>query len=207
MLSNFNIGVQMISLFLASLAAAGMSCLFLSRLALKNTKSLTKRGSLYSKLVYLTRRFLLKRSHEFRIFSLSLLFFFYLSQVILISNIKTNKVVVSTSELIKGPQDLLDSRQPVCFMDRNTEISMAIRSPKSTLISRLFYEKTKIEKNHEKLRGVLGDRCLLQHDPKIAQVLLEGGLLVLTQIEGTDRRKKGIRRITISISLQLALSS
>ena len=96
-----------------------------------------------------------------------------------------------TSKLVKSTAELFDSERTICFMKGNVEMNMAIRSPKGTILSRLFYGRTKIEEDNQELRNLVGqDRCLLNYESStIFELQRQGLLLVLTQIEGKLRRK------------------
>ena len=181
MLSNLNFGLWIISCFLASVVTAVLFCLFLSRLALRNDRILRTK-SVYSKLVYLFKNYFIQSDRKLQIYSVSLSVFFWLSLCILTNNIKTNKVVAPTSELVKNVDEIFESPKVLCFNRQNTEVAMAMRSPKGTVLSRLFHEKTKFKARHRVEQKVIGgDRCFPGYNPSASQSL-KNILLLVTEV-------------------------
>lgn len=182
MLSNLNFGFWIMAFFLASVTAAGLFCLLLSRLAVRNVRNFRRKSGLLSKLIYLVKNYRIQSERKLQIYSVSLGLFFWLSLCILANNIKTNKVVASTSDLVKSLDEVFDSPKVLCLNRQNTEVSMAMRSPKGAVLSRLFHEKTQFKENHQVEQKVIGgDRCFTGYDPSVSK-LLSNVLLLVTEV-------------------------
>lgn len=70
--------------------------------------------------------------------------------------------MIDTSNLVQNTFDLLNSKRTVCFAEKHTEMLIAIDSPKNTILSKLFYEKTELKGDQirKKKSYFKSDHCL-----------------------------------------------
>lgn len=56
----------------------------------------------------------------------------------------SDQVVVDGSELIKNEEDIMSTRLVHCWLESETELNLALQSPRSSLLSRIYHEKSKL---------------------------------------------------------------
>ena len=167
---NFKFKFDLILSYFVTLFVGLLLCLAISRLTLKNNMRDFKRENIYSKLSILSKHLSRSKLWSIKMILLFLILFFWYTQLFLTNNIKTNKVVVDTSDLIKNSVDLMKTKKIVCFLNKDSEMNLALRLPNSTILSRLFYEKTYFKDNHvEEKLYLRKDRCLIDPDPKLVE--------------------------------------
>ena len=93
--------------------------------------------------------------------------------------------LLDTSFLLKNRDDLLGTKKVFCFTAAGTGHHLAMGLPRSTLLSRLFHEKTVFRPEQaEEARIANSDRCLIRRNPNNFQLIAKGILLVMAQTEG-----------------------
>ena len=184
MVENLKFGFDLILSYFATLFVSLLLCLVISRLTLKINMRHFKREDIYSKLSILSKHLFRSNLWPLRMVLLFFTLFFWYTQLFLTNNIKTNKVVVDTSDLIKNSMDLMKTKKIVCFLNRESEMNLAIRLPKSTILSRLFYEKTYFRDDQVNEKLYIGkDRCILELNTKMLYLSKTDTLLIRTQAE------------------------
>ena len=180
---NLNFGYTILLNYLVFLILFGLFCLLLSRLTIKINRDYEKQN-LFTKFVILCNHLIRSDLSIFKILFLFLGLFFWFTLIFLTNNIKTNKVVVDTSVLMKSASDLFKADSPACFYMKDTEMNLAINSPKNTILSRLFYEKTYFRKDQVEVMAALNSkRCLMPFDPNSAELLKNDGSVIISQTE------------------------
>lgn len=136
-------------------------CLLISRLTISK-KSLNEK-KFCSKVAFLIKNFFSKANSLFKPFLICLSMFLWINQMFIINSIKTNKVIVDDHYLIKNRKDVLNTEKIFCFLEDNTVMHMAKLLPKSFLLSKLLYEKSKLRDDQIEERAVLKrDRCIFK---------------------------------------------
>ena len=167
---NFKFELELILSYFATLFVGLLLCLVISRLTLKINMRQFKRENIYSRLSILSKHLSRSKLWPIKMIFLFLILFFWYTRLFLTNNIKTNKVVVDTSDLIKNSVDLMKTKKIVCFLNKESEMNLALRLPSSTTLSKLFYEKTYFKDNQVKEKLYLGkDRCLIDLDHKLVE--------------------------------------
>lgn len=180
---NFNFGYSILLSYLFILFMVTLFCLLISRLTIK-IDGRFRRKSLISKCVILFEHLFGTSFLPINIMLLFLSLFFWFTQLFLTNNIKTNKVVIDTFDLIKNTRELLNTKKVVCFLNRDTEMNLAINSPKNTILSKLFHEKTRLRDDQVKEKLFLNNQhCLMKLDVKMAEMLKSDILLVISKVE------------------------
>lgn len=91
--------------------------------------------------------------------------FIWLNQLFIANNIKTNKVVVDTSDLMQTEQDLFNTRRVACFLDKEKEMNLATDLTNKNILTRIYNEKTKFRADQVKERKLCNnERCLFPRD-------------------------------------------
>ena len=181
---NLNFGYKIMLNYLVFLIMFGLFCLLISRLTIKTNRNYRKQ-KLFAKFIILSNHLMRRELLPFKTLYLFLGLFFWFTLIFLTNNIKTNKVVVDTSELMKSVSDLFKANRPVCFLLKDTEMNLALNSPKNTILSRLFYEKTWLREDQVNEMAVLNSkRCLAPMDPKLVELLKGDGTILVSQTEG-----------------------
>ena len=86
--------------------------------------------------------------------------------------------MVDTSQLIKDEHDLFSSRLFPCFFDNDQLSNLIVSLPTKNVLSRIFYEKTRLRPDRVEQRKILGkDRCLMSPDIQMLRLLKIGGFL------------------------------
>ena len=185
---NFRFEFDLVLSYFATLFVVLLLALFISRLTLKINIRHFKMENIYSKLSLCWKHLFRSNIWPIKIALLFLTLFFWYTQLFLANNIKTNKVVVDTSDLIKNNIDLLKTRKIVCFFYKDTEMNLALRLSKSSILSKLFYEKTYFRDDQVKEKSIAQkDRCLLELDIKLVELIKTDNLLVLSEAECKSR--------------------
>ena len=79
--------------------------------------------------------------------------------------------MVDTSQLIKNKQDLLSTKKVACMVENEQMMNLIISSPTKNILSRIFYEKTRLRPDMVEERAIFGiDRCLLSRQPEMIKV-------------------------------------
>lgn len=85
------------------------------------------------------------------------------SIVLLTSNIRTNKLVVDSSGVIKNTADIFTTNRTACYLENDIEHTLALTSPNNSLLTRIYHEKTKLTKPMAGLRNKrIKDRCIIE---------------------------------------------
>ena len=117
--------------------------------------------------------------------------------------------MVDTSQLIKDERDILSTWKVACVLENGQLYNQAVSSrDKKNIISKIFYEKTRLRSDMAKERNILGgDRCLLSKDPtKISKLLNSDVYLVAERnladffLSGTFLVSGALKKLWISES-------
>ena len=186
---NFKFEFDLILGYFATLFVGLLLCLAISRLTLNINTRQFKRENIYSRLTILSKHLSSSKLWPIKMVLLFLTLYFWYTQLFLTNNIKTNKVVVDTSDLIKNSVDLMKTKKIVCFLNKDSEMNFALRLPKNTILSRIFYEKTyfRDDQMNEKLY-LRKDRCLIDLDPKLVEFAKnDDNLFIISEAECKSR--------------------
>lgn len=148
-------------------------------------KHLTERNSRLKKFWLLIKSPLRNKTLSFRFFLLFFGIFFWFSELFIQNNIQVQKVVVDTKDIMKSGKDLLNAKdKTVCFF-KDTGFHLAEKSPKNTVLSKIFYQKTLLKDDHVGLKKSLKNtRCILSHTLDHYRLFRDDMILVTSQIEG-----------------------
>lgn len=129
--NNFDLGVEVISFYLVSYVLTFLLLLFLIDLS-KRVKQRKEANSLLSKSLSILRRFFSDGAHlsPLGFFLLCADLYLWHTLLFLTNNIKTNKVTIDTTDLITSSYDIYHSERVVCFLKHETEMKIALNSPK-----------------------------------------------------------------------------
>ena len=125
----------------------------------------------FTKLRYVLIQKLLKRGFKVsnrssfleHYFMLLFGFQLWVSIMLLNNNIRTNKLVVDSSGVIKDKEDIFKTNRTACYLENDIEHSLALASPNDSLLTRIYHEKTKLTKPMPGLRNKrIKDRCIIE---------------------------------------------
>ena len=191
LLNNFKVGFDFLAIYFVLFILVLLFAFLLDELRRRSRFKCRKRIKFTRRFAMAVSSFGVKRLSAFGIFALFVHLFLWLTELFLTNNIKTNKVVVDTSFLIKNEQEIFSSRRVVCFLDKvcnlnlkKTKISkpnffnqvpltnMIATSPIRNTLWRIFHEKTLFQPDMKRERAIIGrDRCLLDTNPSLAQIV------------------------------------
>lgn len=124
-------------------------------------------------------RLALKKLTAFGIFLLFVNLFLWFTRICLSNNIKTNKVIVDASQLVKNWHDLTSTPKVACMLENDQLHNMALDSPEKTRLHRM-YEKTQLRADMARERESLGnDRCLITRQPAMLSLFSSDNIFVL----------------------------
>lgn len=84
--------------------------------------------------------------------------------------------MVDTSHLIKNERDIFTSKKMACVAQDDQLVTMILSSPTKNILSKVYYEKTKLRPNMVKERQFFkSGRCLLYRDMKLVYELVKTG--------------------------------
>ena len=172
LLDNFKLGFALSALYLLSLLAVMASGLLINAL----THRIRFGGQ---RIVRLSKRFALvlnsfkkKKLSAIGLFVLFVQLFCFNTQLFLTNNIKTNKVVVDTTHLIRNERDIFNSRKVACLLQDGQVYNLILSSPTKNILTKIFHEKTQLRPDMQRERAILQkSQCLLFRNPKVFQVL------------------------------------
>lgn len=175
LISNLDLGFEMFLFnFAGFLTVLFFGVFLINLLEFPNQTEKCKKMRLFSRIILLTENILMGNSilSSFGLFLIFCQLFIWHCQLFVTNNIKTNKVVIDTSDIIKDKQDLFSSKRVNCFMDEETETNMALTAPKGSILSKLYDEKTILSERMVKEKSILkNDRCLFKRDSSIVSLL------------------------------------
>ena len=83
--------------------------------------------------------------------------------MLLNNNIRTNKLVVDSSGVIKDKVDIFTTNRTACYVEGDIEHTLALTSPNDSLLTRIYNEKNKLTKPIKGLRNKrIKDRCIIE---------------------------------------------
>lgn len=141
-------------------------CLIIHRLTCEiKFENLNNYSSLSKNVQLIFISFEVKKFSTITIFILFVHLFFWFTQLFLTNNIKTNKVVIDTSKLIKTEEEIFKSDKVACFIDGEQEMNIAKSPNANNLLSKIYNKKTYLRSDMVKERKMLNkDRCLIKKD-------------------------------------------
>ena len=85
---------------------------------------------------------------------------------------------------MKNGDDLLNTKKTFCWSKQGAEQNLAMSLPRTSLLSRMFYEKSNFRPEQTEERSIVGgDRCLLERDLKIAGLVKRAAMMVVSKTE------------------------
>lgn len=80
--------------------------------------------------------------------------------------------MVDTSQLIKNTEDVLATSKVACLLENDEIAKIAASLPRKSILSKIYYDKTRLRPNMNRERQLLGqERCLIQRNPKLLSLL------------------------------------
>ena len=182
LLDNFNVGFTLTATYLFSIFTILVLALLLNELTHWIQTGAIRTNKISKRIASVVGSFRTKQLSALGLFLLFVHLFLWIIQLFLTNNIKTNKVVVNTDDLIKDKNDVLNTRKLACILKDDQLHSMIVSSPTKNILGRI-YEKTKLRPDMVNERAILeGDRCLSGREPKMASLITSDIFLVFIWI-------------------------
>ena len=176
LLNNFNIGITLSSLYLLSFIGILVCSFLLNRLAYRVQFGRRRRKRAFEiskRIALLLGKFRKERFTAVGLFVAAIHLFLWWTILFLTNNIKTNKVVVDTSQLVKNADDILSSPKIVCMLEHEPLMTMILSSHNKQSVLWRVYEKTRLRPGMAIERLALNnrDRCLVNGDTYLSRLL------------------------------------
>ena len=101
---------------------------------------------------------------NFTKFALVLAFFrleIFFCKILFANSIKTNTIVLETSSFVTSLEQLLQSNYDVCFFENDILYKIAIESDSSSILNRLFVEKSNLRSADRSSGAVSPKKCVI----------------------------------------------
>lgn len=124
LMHNFNIGLTLLAFYVCSFFIVLALCLFINQLARRIQFGESEKAKILKRIglaVSSFGSFSMKRLSAIAVFVLFVHFFIWFTQLFLTNNIKTNKVVIDTSNLIVDERDIFKTKKVAYILNLNTQ--------------------------------------------------------------------------------------
>ena len=179
LLDNFNFGLNLSVIYLLSLIAILVISFFINLTSHRIRFGRRRTGKISKEIVSTLGSFRRNRlPAAMDIFILFVNLFFWLSQLFLTNNVKTNKVVVDTSHLIKTAEDISETTKVACIFKNGLLYKRISSSPTKSILGTIF-EKTRLRPEMKDEQEIFGERCLLTFDSKMLKTVISKNVFMV----------------------------
>lgn len=183
LIENFKISLPLLAVTLGTVLLILVVCLVINELKHRLKFGIPSTVPFTKRVTSVVRRFKAKVFTTVGIVFLFFSLFLWITQLLLIGQIGTNKVIVDTSELLTDKRDIFSSRHVACFFYDQQEMNMAKTSPANNLLTRIFRKKTYLRPDQVKEREVVqNDRCFVVAGEKNLELMNSDLFMVSSEL-------------------------